>query len=149
MSKYVCVIGNRKYDVDTRSAMKCADKYAAYSIDQVVTVETQSGRKISMVRWSPEDHKYFRCVVPEEKYYICYHTGAGDDVAPTVKAAMRIADKGAAYTQHDITIEDVNGNVLYTRRWWGTEYDEDEDCCENPILFGDFGFYSDWESYDD
>ena len=64
MSKYVCVIGNRKYDVDTRSAMKCAGKYAAYSLDQVVTVETKGGRKISQVRWSPEGGgKYYRCVV--------------------------------------------------------------------------------------
>ena len=65
MSKYVCVIGDRKYDVDTRSAMKCADKYAAHSIDQVVTVKTKGGRKISMVRWSPEAHEYYRCIIED------------------------------------------------------------------------------------
>lgn len=63
MSKYVCVIGDRRYDVDTRSAMKCADKYAAYSLDQVVTVETKGGKAISQVRWSPEAHEYYRCVI--------------------------------------------------------------------------------------
>lgn len=154
MSKYVCVIGDRKYDVDTRSAMKCADKYAAYSLDQVVTVETKGGKAISQVRWSPEAREYYRCVIGNEnntrsKYCICYHTGAGDLEADTIKEAKVLADCGAGYTQHDITIEDANGNVLYTRRWWGTEYDPDEDCCKNPILFGDFGFYGDWERYDD
>ena len=63
MSKYVCVIGSRKYDVDTRSAMKCADKYAAYGLDQIVTVETKGGKAISRVRWSPEAHVYYRCVI--------------------------------------------------------------------------------------
>lgn len=143
MSKYVCVIGNRKYDVDTRSAMKCADKYAAWSLDQVVTVETKGGRIVSEVRWSPEEHRYYRC--ERSRYYICYHTGAGDGVEHTIDSAMRSADRGAAYTQQDITIEDADGDVLWRRRWWGTKYDPDEDCCEDPICFGDYGFYGDWE----
>ena len=58
-------------------------------------------------------------------YYINYHTGA-------------------AYTQQDITIEDEAGNVVAIRRWYGVQYNKDEDDAETPICFGDFGYYADW-----
>ncbi len=64
LSAYICVIGEREYKVHTRSAMVCADKYAAYGVDQVVTVKTTGGKTISQVRWTPEGGgKYYRCVV--------------------------------------------------------------------------------------
>lgn len=78
-------------------------------------------------------------------YYINYHTGVEDDTAETIEQAMQIADDAACYTQQKITIEDGNGNVVMTRPWWGVEYDPNEDDCENPICFGSYGYYGDWQ----
>ena len=58
---------------------------------------------------------------------------------------MQIADEGAAYTQQKITIEDENGETVMTRPWWGVEYDPGEDDCEEPICFGSYGYYGDWQ----
>lgn len=79
------------------------------------------------------------------KYYIRYHTGVGDEkVTGTITEAKEIADDGAAYTQQDISIEDENGNEIARRFWYGVKYNEDENDEQNPICFGDFGFYADW-----
>lgn len=84
----------------------------------------------------------------EKLFYIRYHTGAGDDIANTLEEAMKIADKGAAYTQQPITIEDDEGSEIARRAWWGVEYDETNDdmYCKDPICFGSFGYYSDWQT---
>ena len=75
-------------------------------------------------------------------YTINYHTGAGNTTSDTLEDAMAIADSSAAYTQEHITIEDAEGNVVAKRFWWCcTQGVENE---ENPISFGDFGFYGDW-----
>lgn len=76
-------------------------------------------------------------------YYINYQTGAGNDTADTLEEAKRIADEGAAYTQQPIVIEDEDGNEVSRRSWYGVKYNADDDCVD-PILFGSFGFYSDW-----
>lgn len=76
-------------------------------------------------------------------YYINYNTGAGNDTADTLEEAKRIADDGACYTQHPIVIEDEDGNEVSRRSWYGAKYNADDDCVD-PILFGSFGFYSDW-----
>ena len=60
------------------------------------------------------------------KYYINYNTGAGNKWADTLEAAKELADDGAAYTQRPIIIED--------------EAPE-----ENPICFGKFGYFGDWQ----
>ncbi len=80
-------------------------------------------------------------------YTINYHTGAGNLTAETIIAAKALADENAAYTQLPITIEDEDGNEVARRCWWGIAYDEsnDDTWCENPITYGDFGYYSDWE----
>ena len=83
------------------------------------------------------------------KYYINYHTGAGDRIieAKDIYEAMDAADKGAAYTQCDITIEDDQGNMLATRRWYGVKYNQDEDYTDDGtsvIEFGDYGYYDHW-----
>lgn len=78
-------------------------------------------------------------------YYINYHTGAGDDTADTLDEAMKLADEGAAYTKCGITIEDENGNEVAGRNWYGVPYSEDDDePSDDPICFGDFGYYGDW-----
>ena len=83
----------------------------------------------------------------EKTYNIDYGCGNYDDSGyESIEAAMEAADEAASYTQRDITIEDENGDIVAVRIWWGVAYDEeDEGCyCEDPICFGDFGFYSDW-----
>ena len=80
-------------------------------------------------------------------YFINYHTGAGDEwFEGTLDEAKIKADAEAAFTQQNITIEDEDGNTISTRPWCGVSYDEDDldMWCEDPIVFGTFGFYSDW-----
>ena len=80
------------------------------------------------------------------KYYINYHTGAGNEwvEADSIYDVQAIADDGAAYTQEDITIEDEDDNVLARRRWCGAAYDPEEAWEENPICFGEYGYFGDW-----
>lgn len=79
------------------------------------------------------------------KYCINYGTGAGNEyVNGMLKDAKTVADKGSAYTQMPIKIENESGSVVCTRPWCGTEYDADEDESENPICLGNFGYYGDW-----
>lgn len=80
------------------------------------------------------------------KYYIDYNTGAGNEWGDTLEDAQRIADAGASYTQCPIVITDEDGNEVSRRNWWGLAYDENEVPEENPIRFGNFGYYSDWQS---
>ena len=79
------------------------------------------------------------------KYYIDYCTGAGNEtVEGTLRQAMKIADNGAAYTQQDIAIRDEEGYTIAVRRWVGVDFANGYEA-ENPIIFGSFGFYDDWE----
>ena len=78
-------------------------------------------------------------------YYIDYHTGAGNEYAKTLEEAMSLADKGAEYTQQNISIIDENGICVAQRCWFGVAYDDDEYDCEHPIEFGTYGFYDDWD----
>ena len=81
------------------------------------------------------------------KYYINYHTGAGDEwVEGSLDEAKRIADGGAAYTQEPITIEDENGVEVACRPWWGIDFrpDETDESWDEIISFGSFGHYGAW-----
>ncbi len=82
-----------------------------------------------------------------EKYFINYHTGAGNEHAQTLEEAMKKADKGAAYTQQDITIEDNNNTVILRRRWCGIAYNPEtaDDSIQDIIQFGKFGYFAAWE----
>lgn len=80
-------------------------------------------------------------------YFINYHTGVGDEwFEGTLDEAKAQADAGAAFTQQRFTIDDEDGNTISTRHWCGVSYDEDDSdmWCESAIIFGTFGFYSDW-----
>ena len=82
-------------------------------------------------------------------YKINYHTGAGNQTIENkpLEEVMEIADKGAAYTQQNISITDENDNEVACRRWYGYDIQNDIDNDiehENPISFGTFGFYADW-----
>lgn len=83
-------------------------------------------------------------------YLIDYGTGAGNDYADHLVEAKEIADEGASYTQRDITIyERESHKAVAIRRWYGVKYDPDEAEQEDPIEFGDSGFYADWEDIGD
>ncbi len=93
------------------------------------------------------------------KYYIDYNTGAGNEYAETLEEAKALADEGACYTQQSIYIYEVESETdndidydyyetprqpVAIRNWYGVAYDEEESYEENPICFGDFGYYGDW-----
>lgn len=79
-------------------------------------------------------------------YYVNYHTGAGNEtIDGTLEEAMKLADEGACYTQQNITIEDESGTVVALREWWGCMDGIEE--MQDPIKFGSFGFYGDWETF--
>lgn len=84
------------------------------------------------------------------KFYVDFRTGVGNFYAKTLEEAMERADKEAAYTQQNIEIYSVDDYGLMddfpeiSRIWQGYEYRSDEELDENPIVFGTFGFYSDW-----
>lgn len=80
------------------------------------------------------------------KYYINYHTGAGDfEFSGTLAQAQAAADDDAAYTQAPITIHDAEtGEEVSRRNWYGSAYDPDTTPEDDPICFGDYGYYSDW-----
>ncbi len=78
--------------------------------------------------------------------FVNYHTGAGNFEVDgnDLDSAKAQADAGAAYTQSPISIEDDEGYPLAIRAWCGTlEGIED---AVNPIQFGDFGYYADWDN---
>lgn len=79
-------------------------------------------------------------------YSINFGTGAGNESGfKTLEEAKEYANKQAAYTQLAITIEDPEGNLVCRRPWRGTQLDPSVDPSEDPIEFGSFGYYSDWE----
>jgi hypothetical protein len=79
-------------------------------------------------------------------YKVNFGTGAGDeDGFETIEVAQKYADDNAVYTQSSIAIEDENGNIVCSRHWWGVGFDSEVDPSENPITFGDMGYYADWE----
>ena len=81
-----------------------------------------------------------------QQYYINYGTGAGNfHIVGTLEQAQEAADESAAYTQSNIYIQDSEGNDIVTRHWWGCINNNDIEDCDNPIQFGKFGYYGDWQ----
>jgi len=87
------------------------------------------------------------------EYTINYNTGAGNETIETndMMSLRAMADEGANYTQQPITIEgtfddDGSVNIICTRFWYNT-LDGINDC-DDPIQFGNFGFYGDWQGDD-
>jgi len=76
-------------------------------------------------------------------YTINYHTGTGNEVVKELDNAMIVADNNSGYTQECITIEDENGKEIAKRSWHDGM--DGFGKCENPIAFGDAGFYDDWQ----
>lgn len=79
----------------------------------------------------------------KQNYTINYNTGTGDkDYYGDLSGAMDEADSGAAYTQQPITITDERGEEMARRPWVGVLTGIEDQ--QNPIQFGDFGYYADW-----
>ena len=76
--------------------------------------------------------------------YILLSNGFRNELeATTSKKAKAEADDTACYTQESMAILDQNGNCLYHRKWnnhpnWDKE--------RNILDFGNYGYYSNWES---
>ncbi len=76
-------------------------------------------------------------------YTIDYCNGVKVDVeCADIADAQEIADERASYTQCDIVVSGKGEEVR--RQWWGVKFDAEVDESEDPILFGDSGYYSDW-----
>lgn len=78
-------------------------------------------------------------------YRINYNNGVIHDLSSvTLYRAKEIADEEASYTQCSITIEDMQGNTI-TRRVWCPIDDGGQEDCYDPIMFGEYGYYTDWQ----
>lgn len=64
----------------------------------------------------------------------------------TLNEAKAYADDGITYNQQNCEIrEEDDETIVAVRKWFDVEYHgDDNDYCENPIEFGDYGYYSDW-----
>jgi hypothetical protein len=62
--------------------------------------------------------------------------------ATDLEQAMNLADKEISYNQESMGIYE-NGELVAFRRWNSTNDGIEE--CENPIEYGEFGYYGDWE----
>ncbi|PFV02936.1 hypothetical protein COK98_25745 [Bacillus cereus] len=76
-----------------------------------------------------------------EKYIVNYHTGVTEEVEVNgLSEAKKVAEEGIAYTQENITIETLDGEIITTAYWYGVSPQEDDDVLET--VGG--GFYQIW-----
>ncbi|MBU4642477.1 hypothetical protein CN995_01950 [Bacillus cereus] len=76
-----------------------------------------------------------------EKYIVNYHTGVTEEVEVNgLSEAKKVAEEGIAYTQENITIETLDGEVITTAYWYGISPQEDDNVLET--VGG--GFYQAW-----
>lgn len=77
-----------------------------------------------------------------KRYIINYHTGAGNLEVETddIQHVKEVAKNGITYTQENVTIEDVEGNVLFVSRWYGIHPEE----YDRPLAIFGNGFYEEW-----
>lgn len=77
-----------------------------------------------------------------KKYFINYHTGAENKIVEVndLDEAITIAEDGMAYTQSDVTIETLDGEVITKAKWWGVLPDGDDDV----LFFIGHGIYQNW-----
>jgi hypothetical protein len=66
--------------------------------------------------------------------------------AKDLDEAKEIADENISYNQASMVICDAEGSALCSRTWVGC-LDGIEDN-ENPIQYGDYGYYADWQDAD-
>lgn len=55
-------------------------------------------------------------------------------------------DEWIGYTQANVDIMDSRtGEIIAMRPWWGCPYDAEKAPEENPVEFGEYGHYGDWQ----
>lgn len=80
-----------------------------------------------------------------KKFIVDYGTGIENVFeADFVEDILDDIDETITYTNNSVIVKDENGREVARRDFYSVAYDENEDCCENPIDFGSFGFYDDW-----
>lgn len=84
--------------------------------------------------------------VSEEKYFVKSGYWEDSEIYNNIEDAKKGADELISYNQEDVIIYNEKNEEVCRRTWYGgVEYDKDENDEEDPILFGDFGFYGDWQ----
>lgn len=80
-----------------------------------------------------------------EKYFINYHTGAGNQEVEVydLDEAKQIAKEGIGYTQENVTIETTEGEVVTTAIWFGVKPEEDDSTVLEEIGGGHYQLWTD------
>ena len=83
------------------------------------------------------------------KYTIDYNTGITEEFVGTLADAKAKADANVNYTQQSINIIDENDTVVATRKWWGVQYDENNDHVheEDPLRNSNPGHSTSWTAH--
>jgi len=80
-----------------------------------------------------------------KNFIVDYGTGVENIFnAEFIEDILDDIDETITYTNNSVIVKDENGREAARRNFNSVAYDENEDCCENPIDFGSFGFYDDW-----
>jgi len=80
-----------------------------------------------------------------EKFIVNYGNGVKIVFeADFIEDILDDIDETISYTGQSVIVFDTNGQEVARRNFYSIAYDESEDCCENSIDFGSFGFYDDW-----
>ena len=81
-------------------------------------------------------------------YRIDFNTGAGNkDGFECIGDAEHYADYTACYTTQNIDIYDDFNELVAERKWYGVPLDDELGIVDDPINFGNYGYYDDWEEY--
>jgi hypothetical protein len=81
-------------------------------------------------------------------YRVDYNTGISNhDEFDNLEDAMKYADNNACYTQQNIQIYDECDDMCAERIWIGILLDDDNGAIDNPLAFGESGYYTDWIIY--
>ncbi len=84
------------------------------------------------------------------RYLFDYGAGAGNEEVTTddLDKVLEIADGGASYTQQNIKVyekdEEGEEELIAIRYWDGRPAFDEIEMNENPLKFGDWGYYGDW-----
>ena len=79
------------------------------------------------------------------KFIVDYGNGCENIFeADFVEDILDDIDNTITYTNNSVIVKDENGREAARRDFNSVAYDENVNCCENPLVFGSFGFYDDW-----
>lgn len=83
-----------------------------------------------------------------DTYYVDYCNGVSKiEVYGSLYKAFDIADNYASYTQKDIVIKDKNDTIVAIRKWFGVDYNDEDDSVRiyDPLVIEN-GYYDDWRN---